>query len=153
MSGSLTSSTPQASSPLAIPVGSFATRPAVFVHQSDTLRAIADTLASELIGAVLVRGPSGLVGIVSERDVVQALADGADPDVERALDVMTADMVTARAETPVGEVLDAMLASEIRHVPVLGEPERVHMASARDILIHLAAHLSAERANGEVAPG
>jgi CBS domain-containing protein len=134
-------------------VGSFATRPAVFVHQSDTLRTIAATLASELIGAVLVRGPSGLVGIVSERDVVQALAEGADPDVERALDVMTADMVTARSETTVGEVLDAMLASEIRHVPVLGELERAHMASARDILVHLAAHFSTPSTTTEVAPG
>jgi CBS domain-containing protein len=121
----------------ASPVGSLATRPAVFVGPDESLRSISVTLANEVIGAVLVRGPHGAAGIVSERDIVRALSEGADPGSERALDVMTEDVLTVRPGTTVLEVARAMLDNEIRHVVVVDEHERVHIVSARDVLAHL----------------
>ena len=122
---------------MASPVGTLTSRPAVFVAPDETLRSISVTLAHELIGAVVVRGPHGVAGIVSERDIVRALSEGADPDSERALDVMTEDVLTVRASATVLDVARAMLDNEIRHVVVVDEHERVHIVSARDVLAHV----------------
>ena len=53
------------------------TRPVVYVHPNDSLRRLALTFVEESIGAALVRGPGGTIGVVTERDVVRALAEGA----------------------------------------------------------------------------
>jgi CBS domain-containing protein len=116
-------------------------RPAVVVLPEQTLRSVAQTLAEESIGAVVVRGtrPPGRneshpEGLVSERDSVQALADGLDPDTTRALDVMTLDLAFAEPGDTITEVAELMLANEIRHVPVIENEVVVGMISERDAL-------------------
>jgi predicted transcriptional regulator len=60
-------------------VRSLITRPLVFVHHDDSLRRLAATFVEELIGAAVVRNTNPL-GLVSERDVMWALAEGEDMD-------------------------------------------------------------------------
>jgi CBS domain-containing protein len=48
---------------------------------------------------VLVRRTDGVAGVISERDVIRAVARDADPDVQRAADVMTYDVAFAQAGT------------------------------------------------------
>ena len=116
-------------------------RPPVVVHPESTLRAVAETLSEELIGAVVVRGtrPPGAhgshaEGVVSERDIVQALADGLDPDTARAQDVMTLDLACAAPNESVLSVAARMLDNEIRHLPVTEDGVVVGMVSERDAL-------------------
>jgi CBS domain-containing protein len=106
-------------------VRSLLKRPPVLVHPDATLRAVAETLAEESIGAVVVRGtrPPGAPGsraegVVSERDLAQALADGLDPDTTRAEDVMTMNLACAAPDESVLTVATRMLDNEIRHMPV-----------------------------------
>lgn len=116
-------------------------RPAVQVHADDTLRSVATMLTEESIGAVVVRNPHpGLAwcGIVSERDVVEAVAAGMHPDHTRAVDVMTAEVAFAGADEPLLVVTTRMLANEIRHLPVVDDEVIVGMISARDALQVLA---------------
>ncbi len=110
------------------------TRPAVYVHPNDTLRRLSVTLAEESIGAALVRGPHGAIGLVSERDVVLALADGADPDRVTAADVMNEDLVTAGPNEELLVAVHRMLDAEIRHLPVTEDGVAGAMISARDAL-------------------
>lgn len=122
-------------------VGTVVHRPAVQVHADDTLRHVATTLTEESIGAAVVRNPHpGLAwcGIVSERDVVEAVAGGLHPDHTRAVDVMTADVAFARSDEPLLEVTMRMLANEIRHLPIVEDEVVVGMISARDALQALA---------------
>ena len=77
-------------------------RPAVVVDPDATLRQVAETLADDYIGVAVVPGPrpmgapgSRAEGVISDRDIVRALAEGADPDVELAQNVMTLDLATA----------------------------------------------------------
>jgi CBS domain-containing protein len=110
------------------------TRPVVYVHANDTLRALATTLVEESIGAALVRGPHGAIGLVSERDIVRAIADGASPDRTTAEEIMADELVTV---APTDEVLDAvhtMLDAEVRHLPVVEGGVHAGMISARDAL-------------------
>ena len=76
-------------------------RPTVDVDPDATLRQVAETLAGDYIGVAVVRGapPSRgpgthAAGLISERDIVRALAEGADPDEEIAQNVMTLDLVS-----------------------------------------------------------
>jgi len=110
------------------------TRPVVYVHPNDTLRRLAETLIEESIGAALVRGPHGAIGLVSERDVVAAIADGSDPNRTRVDEIMNEDVITI---APNDDLLDAahqMLDAEVRHLPIVEDGVVGGMLSARDAL-------------------
>jgi CBS domain-containing protein len=123
-----------------------AKRSVVDVDPDWTLRRAAELLADDFIGAAVVRGthPAGAAGnradgIISERDIVRALADGADPDAERVRNVMTMDLETATPGETIASVAQRMLYDEIRHVPIEENGVVVGVVSERDILRALVA--------------
>lgn len=65
------------------------------VDQGLTLCEVAEELIADEIGAVLVDGPHGPAGVLSERDIITVLANGGDPDVRQAGEVMTPDILWA----------------------------------------------------------
>ncbi len=122
-------------------VRAFVHRPAVQVHADDTLQRVAVTLTEESIGAVVVRNPHpGIAwcGLVSERDIVGAVAAGMDPNRTSAAEVMTTDLEFARPDEPLLVVAMRMLDNEIRHLPIVEDDVVVGVVSARDALQALA---------------
>jgi CBS domain-containing protein len=119
-------------------IQSLVTRPAVYVHLNDTLRDAARTMVEESIGAALVRGPHGVIGLVSERDIVRAIADGAVASRTPVSEIMATDLVMAAPSDDVLDVVHRMLDAEIRHVPVVEDGVAYGMVSARDALALLA---------------
>jgi CBS domain-containing protein len=119
-------------------VRSLITRPPVFVHLDDSLRQLAATLAEDPIGAAVVRNTKP-IGVVSERDLMRALADGASMDQTAVREAMTQEAEVAAPTDLIADVVDRMLDNEIRHVPVAG-PDGVviGLVSARDALARLA---------------
>jgi CBS domain-containing protein len=113
-------------------------RPAVYVHANDTLREVAQTFMEESIGAALVRGTHGVMGLVSERDIVRAIADGASVSRTPVSDVMATDLVTAAPSDELVEVAHRMLDAEVRHIPVVENGVAYGMVSVRDALRALA---------------
>jgi CBS domain-containing protein len=116
------------------PVTAVMHRSTVSVRPDTTLRQVAETLAREEVGAVVVKGSEGLVGIVSERDLVRALAEGFDPDGERAADVMTYDVISVESIESIDAVARIMLDGGIRHLPVVDAGGPVGIVSIRDLL-------------------
>jgi CBS domain-containing protein len=110
----------------------------VLVDEEATLREVATVLADEDIGAVIVRNELGMSGILTERDVTRAVAEGADPDVVWAADIMTPDPIGADAEDTILAVAERMITANIRHIPVLHDAQPVGILSARDIMRALA---------------
>jgi len=119
---------------------SLVARPLVTVDAEATIREVAATLADDYIGVALVGGdyPMGggrpAQGIVSERDIVRALAEGADPDGERAWEVMTLDLATASAGDDLMGAAKTMLDHEIRHLPVTKDGAIIGVVSERDVM-------------------
>ena len=99
-----------------------------------TVTEVAALLTARRIGAVVVVSDDGrLAGIVSERDVVKAIASGGEAALRRtAADVMTADVVTATPRTTMNEAMEMMDAGYFRHLPVLDGERMIGIISVRD---------------------
>jgi CBS domain-containing protein len=126
-------------------VQSLVVRPAVYVHANDTLRQVAQTLIEESIGAALVRGSHGLVGLISERDLVRAVSDGASAARTPVSEVMTTELVTAAPNDEIVDVVHRMLDADIRHIPIMENGVAYGMVSVRDALRALADDQPASR--------
>jgi CBS domain-containing protein len=111
--------------------------PPVFVRITDALQAVAEVMSREGVGAAIVRGPRGPEGIITERDIVEALAEGAKADDVWASDIASLDLVTVEPNATVRDVIRKMAEYGIRHVPVTADGEVLGMVSARDILAWL----------------
>jgi signal-transduction protein with cAMP-binding, CBS, and nucleotidyltransferase domain len=116
-------------------------RAPVTVDPQTKLRTVAELLAKEEIGAVVVRRehPDAAphrytIGIVSERDVTHAVARDMDPDTTPAVDVMTAELAHADPGDTVLRVAARMMANAVRHLPVTDGEELVGVISERDVL-------------------
>lgn len=117
--------------------------PVATVPGEASLQEVAESLASDGIGAVGIVENGHLVGIVSERDVVTHLAQGANPEHVTAAEVMSTDLVTARPGDSVLDAARSMVESEIRHLPVLEEGRIAGFVSMRDVfevLVDVASH-------------
>jgi CBS domain-containing protein len=87
------------------------------------------------IGSLAVVDDVGsLVAILSERDLVRALADRVDPDAVEVVEYATDSVALARVDEDSAEVARRMLDSGIRHVPVMAGSALVGMVSMRDLL-------------------
>lgn len=108
----------------------------VSVAPDTLLPALASTIASRRIGAVLVLDDAGkLAGIVSERDVVKALANhGASVQTMTADDIMTRSVTTVTPRTTINEAMELMDRGYFRHLPVLDDGELLGIISVRDVV-------------------
>lgn len=115
-------------------VSAIMTAPAICVDGRATLRDVASALRDANVGALVVLPGDRPMAVVSERDVVRALADGADPDAVWAADVGTEEPRYVTPSYPVPRLAEEMLAAGIRHMPVVDDNELVGMVGARDAL-------------------
>ena len=106
-----------------------------------TLRAVATVLERCGIGAAIVRNGDD-PGVVSERDIVRALASGGDPDELWGADVMTPDLVTVTPATTIVDGARRMLDSGVRHLAIVDGDEIVGVVSMRDLFAVLAEQLA-----------
>lgn len=108
----------------------------VSVTPSTSVPEIASIIASRRIGAVVVLGEdSRLAGIVSERDVVKALASKGEAALRMtAQDIMTQAVVTATPQTSVNEAMALMDEGYFRHLPVVDNGAMVGIISVRDVV-------------------
>lgn len=106
------------------------------VTPGDSVQTIVDVLAKQRIGAVLVMDRDGhLAGIVSERDVVRAMAgDAAAVAGKSASDIMTARVRTCSPSDTEAELMTLMTEHRVRHLPVLSNGKIAGMISIGDVV-------------------
>ena len=106
----------------------------VTVTKSESLASAAKLLSDEDIGALVVYEPNGLAGIISERDIVHAVADGLDLAETEVCEYMTQAPVVAQEDAVIGDAIAKMNDSGIRHVVVASDGDVTGMISMRDII-------------------
>ena len=111
-----------------------------------TLRDVVDVLAAKHIGAlIVVDEPGDMVGIVSERDVVRAIARrGVDALEDSVSDHMTHDVITAAETESVVEIVQKMSKGKFRHLPVLEHGRLIGIVSVGDAIKYRLEQIEAE---------
>lgn len=111
-------------------------RDVVAVKRDTPVPEIAKLMLDKNIGSVLVVDDNGkLIGIVTERDLVYAIAKGKVSHEYPAWTVMTENPVAVKPGTLIMEVVDKMRNLNVRHMPVVDEQNRpVGIVSFRDLL-------------------
>ena len=105
------------------------------IGPAHTLRQAARLMAEHKVGAAVVLDPAADgPGILTERDVLEAVAAGQDPDVEVCADHLTPDAVTAMPDWDLGRAATAMVNGGFRHLVVCQGPEVIGVLSVRDIV-------------------
>ncbi|KPL51591.1 CBS domain-containing protein [Prosthecomicrobium hirschii] len=111
-------------------------RSVVTQHPDATLAEICETLATHKIGAVVLTTRDGdIAGILSERDVVRALAqEGAGALSQKAAGYMSRNVVTCHEEETTHDVMTKMTAGRFRHMPVVKAGRLIGVVSIGDVV-------------------
>ena len=107
----------------------------VTVGPAHTLRDAAKVMSARHVGAAIVLDEDGGgPGILTERDILDALADGADPDVEQVGAHLTSDAVVADPGWSLEDAASTMVRGNFRHLVVTSGGQVSGVLSVRDVL-------------------
>jgi CBS domain-containing protein len=115
-------------------VGTLSGTEVITIPPDATLRELAETLITEGVGAAIVGTTARVQGIVSERDIVAAVAAGKDPATTTVSAIATTELAWADAGSSVADVAAEMFDRWVRHIPLEHNGKLVGIVSARDLL-------------------
>ena len=118
-----------------MPVGELGPDDVVTEDRDATLTDIAETLRSENVGAVVVTEDDEPVGLVTDRDVALAVADGDDVAERSVEDAMTEDPVTLRADEEAIEIARTIGEHNVRRIPVVDDDGKLESIATLDDLV------------------
>jgi CBS domain-containing protein len=105
------------------------------IGPNHSLREAARLMAERNVGAAVVVDPeSPGPGIVTERDILRALAHGDDPNAEMVRDHLTDELISASPEWSMEQAADTMVEHGFRHLLVVNGGELCGVLSMRDIV-------------------
>ena len=104
------------------------------VGPEDTLGDVAERMAEADTGSALVAEYGRLIGILTSRDVLRAIAARGHPSEARVRGWMTAEPATASPDMPVEEAAHAMLAGGFHHLPVVQDGRPVGVVGLRAVV-------------------
>jgi CBS domain-containing protein len=116
-----------------VKVSEIMTPAAVTDRQDDTLAEAARKMWQQQTGSLVVTDGDELIGIITERDVLRAVATGLPLEDTRVSDAMTKEVVTAHPSMSLREAAGIMTDKWIRHLPVVDRGALVGILSQRDL--------------------
>jgi CBS domain-containing protein len=110
-------------------------------------------MRSDNVGSAVVETEDGHPGIITERDLLKAMADAVDPEVATVEEYMTANAITASPSWSAVEAASRMIEGGFRHLVVLDDDGRVSgILSIRDLVSSLLEEFQ-RRSAGVPGPG
>lgn len=111
------------------------------IGPAHTLREAAGLMSTRKVGAAIVVDPDqDHFGILTERDILDAVGAGQDVDVEKVADHLTGDVVVASPDWDLDRAAATMVKGGFRHLVVTEGDEVVGVLSVRDVTRVWAAH-------------
>ena len=104
------------------------------VAPEDTLGEAAEKMAARGVGAALVMDFGRLIGILTERDLLAAVADRVQASEARVREWMTENPVTVPESTSIGRAASIMVTNGFRHLPIVDAERTIGIVSLRDVI-------------------
>jgi CBS domain-containing protein len=127
------------------PISTLVSNDMVEFSADASLLELSRAFADANVGLVILADADGsMVGVVSERDLVRALADGRDLRITSGREIASTELAWCDTASPVAEVAQEMMERYIRHVLVEEDGRLVGVVSVRDLLgVYVATDLCA----------
>ena len=106
----------------------------ITVAPEDTLGEVAEKMTQQNVGAVVVKDYGRLIGILTERDMLRAMAARVHTSDARVRLWMTADPITVPPGMDLDEAAQIMLDNGFRHLPVVDGESVIGVVSLRRVL-------------------
>ena len=103
------------------------------VAPEDTLGEVAARMVERNVGSVVVFDFGRLIGVLTERDIMRAVAARTHSSDARVREWMTADPITATADTSIEDAAKTMADQGFRHLPVVEGERAIGIVSIRDV--------------------
>jgi CBS domain-containing protein len=115
-------------------LGELMTREVLEVAPEDTLGQAAEAMVERGVGSCVVSDFGRLIGILTERDLLRAVAGRTHSSEARVREWMTSEPITASESTELEEAARTMLEQGFRHLPVVADDRAVGIVSIRDVV-------------------
>ncbi len=111
------------------------TKKPVTASPDETIQECAKKMAKEEVGSIVIKDKGELVGIISEKDIVEkVVANGMDVSKVKASEIMIKDLITISPERDLYDAILLMGHEEIRKLPVVDGKKLIGLLTAKDIL-------------------
>ena len=119
----------------AAPVSTYVTTDGVItIDPTATVRTAATAIVEQSIGILVIGTTDDVLAVVSERDIVRAVAEGRDLDTTTVADIGSRELVWLDAHNTIGDAAEEMMEDYVRHTLVRDEGALVGVLSMRDVL-------------------
>ncbi len=116
------------------PIGALMAPAVATILPTATLRQAAEAMMADGLGLLVVADVNGPTGVLSERDIVAAVSEDLDLELERVRDHGSDEIVSVDDEASVADAARAMADAQIRHLAVTRAGAVVGVVSVRDVL-------------------
>ena len=117
-------------------LGDFMSRKVLSVAPEDTIGEAAQLMADANVGSSVVLEHGRLIGILTERDLLRAMAQRVHPSEARVREWMTAEPVAVSESTSADEAARLMVEHGFRHLPIVDGDRTLGVVSLRDVMRH-----------------
>jgi len=117
-------------------LGDFMSREVLSVAPEDTIGEAAQRMADANVGSSVVLEHGRLIGILTERDLLRAMAQRVHPSEARVREWMTAEPVAVSESMTADEAARLMVENGFRHLPVVDGDRTLGVVSLRDVMRH-----------------
>jgi CBS domain-containing protein len=117
-------------------LGDFMSRDVLSVAPEDTIGEAAQLMADANVGSSVVLEHGRLIGILTERDLLRAMAQRVHPSEARVREWMTAEPLAVSESTSADEAARLMVENGFRHLPVVDGDRTLGVVSLRDVMRH-----------------
>lgn len=100
-----------------------------------TIREASRIMAEFHIGSMVIVEEGKIVGILTERDVLNCVAKGKDPDTTVVFDIMSKNVITIEPDKRVEDAVDLMIKYKIKKLPVVRDDKLIGIITASDIIV------------------
>jgi CBS domain-containing protein len=107
------------------------------VAPEDTLGEVAELMRARDLGSALVAGYGRLVGMITSRDLLRAVASRVHPSEARVREWMTAEPIALSAATPIEAAVTVMTQYGLHHLPVVEDERPVGLLGLRQAERHV----------------